>query len=265
MYSAIQLVKKYVHYYINASSSKGHGVHSPFVFDFITNVLNDRTAYDCYDSIEEQRKQLLSNAKVIKVEDFGAGSAVIKTNRRVVHKIASSSLKHSKYARLLYRIVQHYRPYNIIELGTSFGISTAYMANANPEAMVYTLEGAASIAEIARQNFEMLAIKNIQLREGSFEQTLQPLLSEVQNVGLAFVDGNHRKEPTLQYFRQLVSHSTSATILVFDDIHWSEEMEEVWAEIRQHPAVTLTIDLFFIGLVFLNPDFKIKQHFKIRF
>ena len=265
MYSAFQLVKKYLHYYFYAANGKGHGMHSPFVFDFITKVLNDRTGYDCYDKIEDQRKQLLQNIKVIEVEDFGAGSAVIKTNRRVVHKIAASSLKHKKYAQLLYRIVQYYKPQNMIELGTSFGISAAYMANGNPAAKVFTLEGASSIAEIAGQNFKDLGIKNIQLRQGAFEQTLLPLLSEIQKVDLAFVDGNHRKSPTLEYFKQLLSCSTSSTIIILDDIHWSAEMEEAWLEIQQHPSVTLTIDLFFIGLVFLNPDFKNKQHFQIRF
>lgn len=265
MYSAFQLAKKYIHYYIYASNGKGHGVHSPFVFDFIKNVLNDKKEYKCFDKIEEQRKLLLTNSKVIEVEDFGAGSAVIKTNRRIVHKIAASSLKHSKYAQLLYRIIKYYQPGTILELGTSFGISTAYMAEGNPDAVIVTLEGASSIAAIAQQNFLDLAIKNIQLRTGPFEETLSPVLNEIKQLGLAFVDGNHLKKPTLEYFEQLLKYSTSSTVIIFDDIHWSEGMEEAWVEIQQHPSVTLTIDLFFIGLVFLNPDFKIKQHFKIRF
>lgn len=265
MYSAFQLAKKYIRYYIHASNGKGHGVHSPFVFDFIKNVLNDKKEYECYEKIEEQRKQLLNNSKVITVEDFGAGSAVIKTNRRIVHKIAASSLKHSKYAQLLFRIVKYYQPETILELGTSFGISTAYMASGNPAANVFTLEGASSIAEIAQQNFMGLGIKNIKLCKGQFEQNLLPVLNEIKQPGLVFIDGNHLKQPTLEYFSQLLKYSGSSTIIIFDDIHWSEGMEEAWAEIQQHPSVTLSIDLFFIGLVFLNPDFKIKQHFEIRF
>ena len=265
MYSAFQLAKKYIHYYINASSGKGHGVHSPFVFDFITNVLNDKTVYDCYDRIEGQRKELLRNAKVITVEDFGAGSAVIKTNRRIVYKIAASSLKHPKYAQLFYRIAKYYKSQNIVELGTSFGITTSYLASGNRQAAVYTLEGAGSVAAIAEQQFESLGLKNIQLLQGSFDKTLPAILSSIQKIDLAFVDGNHRKEPTLEYFTRLLGCSTASTILIFDDIHWSIEMEAAWAEIKQHSSVTLSIDLFFIGIVFLNPDFKIKQHFKIRF
>ena len=183
----------------------------------------------------------------------------------MVKAIAHSSLKPKKYARLLFRIVQYYQPKTILELGTSFGITSAYLARGNKEATLYTCEGAASIADIAAQTFNSLQIENAKLIRGDFAKTLPPLFSSVQIVDLAFVDGNHRTEPTLQYFHHLLDHSTASTIFVFDDIHWSAEMEAAWCFIQQHPAVTLTIDLFFIGLVFINPDFKARQHFVIRF
>ncbi len=252
-------------YYIHASNGKGHGVHSPFVFNFIKQVLNNREEHESYEKIEELRKELLGNGKFIEVEDFGAGSAVIKTNKRAIDKIAASSLKHRKFAQLLHRIVAYYKPAIILELGTSFGTTTAYMASANPAATLYTMEGAASIAEIAQQNFDKLELKNIKLIQGDFQQTLPALFKSLQQIDLAFIDGNHRKVPTLEYFHQLLQRSTGYSILIFDDIHWSPEMEEAWAEIQQHPAVTSPIDLFFIGLVFVNPDFKIQQHFLIRF
>ena len=240
-------------------------MHSPFVFDFIKNVLRDRRQYDCYKVIEQQRKQLLQNKAVIEIEDFGAGSAVMKSNQRMVKNIAASSLKPKKFAQLLFRIVQYYQPATVLELGTSLGITTAYLANGNATATVYTCEGSAAIADIAKSNFELLQIKNIELTEGDFAKTLQPLLNKITKVDLAFIDGNHRKEPTVAYFNKLLHHSTSSTILVFDDIHWSEDMEAAWKQLQDHPEVTLTIDLFFIGLVFINPDFKVKQHFVIRF
>lgn len=265
MFNRFQLVKKYLHYYLTASNGKGHGVHSPFVFNFIQHVLSDKKVYPCYSIIEEKRKELLSNETVIEVEDFGAGSSVIKTNKRIVKDIASSSLKPKKYAQLLFRMVQYYKPKTIIELGTSFGISSAYLAAADNGPDVYTCEGASSIAAIAKQNFEELGLKNIHLTEGDFSHTLPAVLSQAGKIELAFIDGNHRKEPTLNYFQQLLNHSTGSTILIFDDIHWSAGMEEAWEEIKQHPAVSLTIDLFFIGIVILSPDINHKQHFTIRF
>lgn len=265
MYSSYQLAKKYLHYYFTASNGKGHGIHSPFVFDFIKNVLNDKKQYECYALIEQRRKVMLNDDTIIEVEDFGAGSSVIKTNKRIVKNIAQSSLKPKKFSQLLFRMVQYYQPETILELGTSFGVTTAYLAKGNTNAKVSTCEGAKNIANIAKQTFSKLNLNNITLTEGDFTKTLPPLLQQLQSVDFAFVDGNHRKVPTLDYFVQLLSYSNAATILIFDDIHWSAEMEEAWAAIQQHPAVNLTIDLFFVGIVCINADIKIKQNFTIRF
>jgi len=265
LFSKFQLAKKYLQYWFTASNGKGHGTHSPFVFDFIKNVLNDKSIYPVYQNIEQQRKKLLLNSTLIEVEDFGAGSSVIKTNQRIVKDIAASSLKAKKYAQLLYRMVKYYNPQTIVELGTSFGITSAYLAMANTQAVVYTCEGSSAIASIAKQNFENLHLKNIQITEGNFEKTVTPLLSTIREIHFSFIDGNHRKLPTLHYFSELLKYSTLNSIFIFDDIHWSHEMEAAWQEIKQHASVTLTIDLFFMGIVFINPDFKTKQHFTIRF
>jgi predicted O-methyltransferase YrrM len=264
LYTRFQLAKKYLHYYFTASNGKGHGIHSPFVFDFIKNVLNDKKNYECYHSVEQKRKELLNDSTVIEVEDFGAGSSIIKTNKRVVKHIAQSSLKPKKFSQLLFRMVNYYQPKTIVELGTSFGITTSYLAWGNTKATVFTCEGAKNIAQIAQQTFEGLRLQNINLSEGDFTKTLPPLLTQIKKVDFAFVDGNHRKVPTLDYFTQLLQITQPATILVFDDIHWSAEMEAAWEEIKQHPQVTLTIDLFFIGIVCINDTVKAKQHFTIR-
>ncbi len=263
MYSSFLLSKKYFNYYLKAHNGKGHGVHSPFVFDFIIHVLNDKKKYDCYDEIEMLRKKLLNNNTVIEVEDFGAGSAVIPFKNRVVKDIAASSLKKKKYARLLFRIANYYEAKTIAELGTSFGITTCYLASANAGSKVITLEGAANIAKIASQNFKELKLMNIELLEGNFAKTLPLLNSKI--IDLVFVDGNHRKNATLEYFDFFLSKRTNNSIFIFDDIHWSVEMEEAWKLIQQHDSVTMTIDLFFIGLVLFRKDFKVKQHFSIRF
>ena len=265
MYSRSQLAKKYIHYYFTSSNGKGHGIHSPFVFDFIKNVLNDKKKYECYESIEKKRNELLQDKRVVDVEDLGAGSLAVPFRKKRVCDITRSFLKSKKFAQLLFRIVQYYKPHNIVELGTSLGITTAYIASANKNSEVFTLEGAKNIAAIAQENFKKLSVQNIKQVEGNFDDTLPGLLSQIQKIDLAYLDGNHRKGPTLYYFDQLINKSTQSTILIFDDIHWSKEMEEAWKEIQQHNDVTLTIDLFFIGLVFFKKDFKAKQHFTIRF
>ena len=264
MYSPFQLTKKYLKYYFTASNGKGHGVHSPFVFSFIKNVLNDKTQYNCYHKIEQLRKNLLKNNSIIDVEDFGAGSAIIKTKKRIVKNIAASSLKPRKYSQLLFRIVQFYKKQNILELGTSFGTTTAYLASAN-NSFVTTMEGSESIAEIAKANFSLLQMQNIEIVKGDFNNTLPIYLATRKKINMVFLDGNHQKIPTLRYFNQILLNAHEETFFVFDDIHWSKEMEEAWEIIKQHEQVTLTIDLFFIGIAFLGKSFKEKQHFVIRF
>jgi predicted O-methyltransferase YrrM len=265
MYSSFQLGKKYLNYYIKAKNSKGHGVHSPFVFDFIIHVLDDTKEYEYYKEIESLRKKLLKNDSTISIEDFGAGSAVIPFKSRKVSAIAKSSLKNKKFASLLYRVVKYYQPKSIVELGTSFGITTCYMASGNKNADIITFEGSKEIARIAKQNFAAANLKNIDLVEGNFNETFFEVLSKMDKIDFAFIDGNHRREATVDYFLCLSKKSTNTSIFIFDDIHWSSEMEEAWKQIQEHEAVTLTIDLFFIGIVFFNSDFKVKQHFTIRF
>lgn len=256
---------KFTRYWLQASNGKGHGVHSPFVFDFIESVLNDTKPYYSYQSVEKLRRALKKDTRVLTIDDFGAGSRVITSSQRVVKAIAQSSLKPPKYGQLLFRMVNYYQPATIVELGTSLGTTTAYLAGGNPHAQVVTLEGAKAVAAIAQQNFASLELNNIRLVQGNFDETLQPALQQLQQVDFAFIDGNHRYEPTIRYFKQLLQYAGEQSILILDDIHWSEEMEQAWHEVQEHPQVTMTIDLFFIGIVLLKPEFKVKQHFTVRF
>lgn len=265
MYSRFQLAKKYLRYYITASNGKGHGIHSPFVFDFIKNVLNDKKQYSSYAEIEELRKELSNDKRIIEVEDFGAGSLAVPAKQKKVSDITKAFIKSKKFSQLLFRIVKYYNTETIVELGTSLGITTSYLAAANKNAEIFTLEGSKNVAAVAKENFEKLKFKNVKLINGNFDDTLPDLLQQMKNIDLLFVDGNHRKEPTVRYFYSFLAKRNEQSIFIFDDIHWSKEMEEAWKEIQQHPDVTLTIDLFFIGLVFFKRDFKAKQHFIIRF
>ena len=265
MYSLVKIASKFIRYFLVASNGKGHGVHSPFVFDFIKNVLNDKRQFYAYESVEGIRKQMITDDSVLTIKDYGAGSIVSKTDQRKVSSIARTSLKPAKYGQLLFRIANYYKSNNIVELGTSLGVTTAYLASANTNGKVITMEGADQVAKLARKNFEQLGLENIEMIEGNFDTTLNGALQNLPSVDLAFVDGNHRKQPTLNYFYQLLEKVNESSIFIFDDIHWSKTMEEAWHEISHHSSVTLSIDLFFIGLVFFRPEQKKQQHFTIRF
>ena len=265
MYNSFQLTKNYILYYLTALNSKGHGIHSPFVFDFILNVLNNKCNYLPPVEIEELRNELLHDKRVIEIEDMGAGSRISSSKKKSVAQLAKTALKPKKYALVLFRLVKHYQPKNIIELGTSLGITTAYLSKANLHAAISTIEGSAAIAAIANENFQTLNCNNIQLMEGNFDSLLPSVINHLSSIDLAYIDGNHRCEPTIHYFNEFLNKSHNDTILVFDDIHWSAEMERAWEFIKGHPSVQYTIDIFFLGFVFFKNEFKVKQNFIIRF
>lgn len=265
MYSHFQLAIKYLQYYCTAKNSHGHGMHSPFVYDLITHVFNDKREYYCYNEIERLRTELKKDNTPLTIEDFGAGSRINTHTTRSVSSIAKSALKPKKFGQLFFRLAEYFKPDTIVELGTSLGLSTAYFASASTSTSVYTFEGAKQVAQKAKENFKHLGLNNIQLIEGNFDHTLPSALNTIHKIDLAYVDGNHRKQPTLQYFEQLLEKSDENTVLIFDDIHWSREMEEAWDSIKQHKNVTTTIDLFFIGLVFFRKENKVPQHFSVRF
>jgi len=265
MYSPLRLAFKYIYYYLTATNGRGHGIHSPFIFDFIKKVLNDKNYYPAYDGVEQLRKQLLKDQTLLTIKDFGAGSAIDKTNQRTIASIAKNAAKPKKYGQLIYRMVKYYQPQTVLELGTSLGITTSYLATANSRAKVITMEGATEIADIARENFRILEIRNIEIKEGNFDNTLPSVIGQQPLVDFAFIDGNHRNEPTIRYFHQLLTKTNNDSILVFDDIHWNMEMEQAWQTIRKHPSVRCSIDLFFIGIILLRQEFKEKNHHTIRF
>ena len=265
MYSKWQLAVKYFKYYLEASNSKGHGMHSPFVFDFITKVLNDKKDYPEYVWGEGLRGKYLTDYEILNVEDLGAGSVVSKKNQRTARSIAKNATKPKKYGQLLFRIVRHYKPENIIELGTSLGVTSLYLSSANLDGQVTTIEGSAEIAAFTKKHLDVFGLQNLKLITGNFNDVLPVILKGINNVDFAFVDGNHRREPTERYFQELLSKTNNESILVFDDIHWSQEMEQAWKTIKKHPSVRCSIDLFFIGVVFFRKEFREKQHFKIRF
>jgi predicted O-methyltransferase YrrM len=262
-YSRAELALRYLNFRRHASNGKGHGTHSPFVFDFITEVLNDERAFYPFTAIEITRSRMLADQRIISVEDYGR-PALVKEDKKI-SDIARRSLSDRKFGRLLFRLVNHYRPRQLFELGTSLGISGAYLASADPNARLTSMEGSASIAAIASENFEQLGLKNITQITGNFETSLPPVLAAAEAPDLVFIDGHHRKEPVLNYFGQFLKKRSPEALFIFHDIHWSAEMEEAWIKIKSHPDVMLSIDLFTAGLVFFGDRFRVKQHFSIRF
>ncbi|TGD78846.1 O-methyltransferase [Hymenobacter wooponensis] len=246
-------------------SGNTHGLHSPFVFGLYAHVIGHDGQFAAYKHIEARRQELLQSTTSIQVRDFGAGSHTGAGRTRRIRDIARTAAKPRPLAQLLFRLVNAFQPRTIIELGTSLGLTTSYLAAADSRARVLTFEGCPQTAAVARETFASLGLGNVEIQEGNLDDTLAPALAALSTpVDFAFFDGNHRYEPTLRYFELMNAHRTEDSVFVLDDIHWSAEMTRAWEAIKQHPDVTLTIDLFFIGLVFFRRK-QPKQHFILRF
>ncbi len=257
------MLGRYLRYRWKAKTE--YDVHSPFLFDFIEHVLKDDRGFYIFEEIEQLRKQLLLLDSELSVVDFGAGSKKSNKPKRKISDIAKNTLITPKFGRMLFHLAEHYNSTNILELGTSLGISTLYLAGAKKRSNIISLEGSPEIAACAQQNFEKLHVENIDILTGEFSQTLPKALETLKTIDLAFIDGNHRRDPTIQYFEQILPFCHIHSILVFDDIHWSREMEQAWDYIVKNNNVTLSIDLFFKGIVFLTKDLHEKTAVTIQF
>ncbi len=258
--SKLKFIFRYLCHLFTARNSGGHGIHSPFIYDFVQNVIYEKHPYYIYNKIEQQREKLLNNQSKISVTDFGAGKSI----NRKISDIALKSLKRRKYAQLLFRIVHNFKAENIIELGTSFGISTSYLASASERANIITFEGCPEIAKVAQNNFNEIGIENIKIIIGNIDNTLASTLSDFDNIDIFFIDANHRAEPLLRYFELCLSKAHDNSVFIIDDIYWSGDMMNAWKQIKGYEKVTATIDTFEMGIVFLNPDLN-KKHYKILF
>ncbi len=223
--------------------------------DLIYRILEDKEHSCSFNNIEKVRKILLKDEKVLNIIDPGAGSNRIKDNQRTVKSIAKTSLSSKWQCEVMSNIIKEFHCETILELGTSFGISASYLANANRHGTVYTLEGSEPIATIAMQSFARLNIKNVRLLIGDFDVTLPTILDKMDNIDFAFIDGNHRYESTLKYFEMILEKSHSTTIIIIDDIYWSQGMKNAWNEIQNNPKVTATLDFYNFGIVFFNKKY----------
>jgi predicted O-methyltransferase YrrM len=266
---AFRFIIDYLRHYLTSNSR--HGTHSPFVYKLTDEVIYDFKFRNEYAAVENQRKKLLNDGSEIEVTDLGAGSQLNKNRIKKIRHIAKNALKSPRLAQLIYRLAAYHQPRQIIELGTCLGITTAYLSKACPSASITTIEGCPATALVATGNFRQLQSEpqglpsaNIVLKTGNFDVLLPEVLAATGQLDFIYVDGNHRKEATLNYFNWCLPKVHEGSLMIFDDIYWSPGMKEAWTEIKAHPEVTVTVDLFWIGLVYFRKG-QLKQDFKIRF
>lgn len=271
---------QYILYFFKAGNA--HGLHSPFVYQLFTEIISTDKWYYDFDTIEDIRADLLTDTTKIMVTDFGAGSknkqhiqnnsqtdvtSLNQFTQRMISDIAQRSVSQPYTSQLVFKLIDFFQPKTIIELGTSLGINTLYMGfSATNAAKIYTFEGCPEIAKKARETIELSpqTAEQIQLIVGNIDITLAQELAKLSRIDFVFFDANHRYQPTMDYFNLCLSKAHEDTVFVFDDIYWSPEMTKAWREIQQHDKVTITIDLFQIGLVFFRTK-QDKQNFVLKF
>lgn len=258
----LRFAKDFVLHQLRAKTR--HGTHSPFVYRLVDEVIYDFNPKKVYDLVENRRRDLLSDNRVINVTDLGAGSHLNNNREKKVSDIAKNALKPPKLAQLLYRLVSDLQPRNMIELGTCLGITSLYLKNAAPDAELYTLEGCPQTSETAMRVFHKAAAAHINQVVGNFDDRLPEIIEKLDQLDFVFIDGNHTREATLRYFEWCLPKVHDNTLLIFDDIYWSEGMKEAWATIKAHSQVTVTVDLFWIGLVYFRKG-QVKEDFLIKF
>ena len=227
----------------------------------LTKCFYDSKKYPEYVLLKNSRQTISSSSEIIEVTDFGQGSRVFKSNKRKVSQIAKHVGISSKRQRLLFRLVRYLNPNDILELGTSLGMSTIAMAMGNPASKIHTVEGCTNTAKVAQNQFYALQLEQIELDTNPFDTYF--VENHSTHYDMIFVDGNHNKESTLQYFELLLQNISPDSVIIFDDIYWSPQMTKAWDIIRHHPKVSVSIDTFQWGIVFFRTEQQ-KEHFTIR-
>lgn len=259
-YSNLQLAGRYGRYLFNSKTR--YKVHSPFVFHLIENVLHGQQRYYFFTRVEKLRQSYLQSKKAIKGHDFGAGSR--GSSARSIEQIAKKALSPIKQGEWLFRLVSEFKPKLVVELGTSLGISTAYMAGVNTKTRVISFEGNEDLISIAVAGWRKLGLNNISCIPGNIDNELPNFLNKLNEpIGLVFLDANHTYEATMNYFELFLPKLSENSIVVMDDIHWSSGMEKAWLEICEKEEVSVSIDMFYKGLLFFKKDIK-KEHFVLR-
>jgi predicted O-methyltransferase YrrM len=254
---------RYLHYLLTSRHQNGHGIHSPCAYQFIRKYLRPSRCY-LAPEIETILSQYRKDKKKIFYTTPGEASHYTSKVSATVASISKHQGVHKKEANLLFRLARGWEPKCIVEIGTSVGLSTLCLAAGAPEAEVHTLEGSENKLNVAREKAHKVGLTNIHFHQGLFDTLLPQLAPSLTSIDMAFIDGNHAYEPTLHYFNLLLKQRSSKAIFILHDIHWSKHMEKAWEEIKQHPDVTMTFDLFRLGIVLFRKGLN-NQHFTIRF
>ena len=255
---------KYITYIFIARHKKGHGIHSPFLYDLIINTFNNSFQYETYSRIEKLRKIIRTDRQNYIYTNYRPSQNVYTRHPRKVSDVVKKTAISPKHARLIFRLINKFNPNVSLELGTGVGVTTAYIASAKKHNIVYTVDKNNELTDYARHNLQYLDIENVRIINDTFEEAIKKIIRLNKKIDFLLIDGNHTKTATITYLSQMYSLFHNDTIIIIHDIHWSPEMESAWKTIINNPDIKLAIDLFFMGIIFFKSELN-KQNFVIKF
>ncbi len=202
--------------------------------------------------IEEYRQKFINDTRSVNITDFGAGSKISVKESRTLRSIARGGISISKYSRLFQELIRYFKCRTIIELGTSLGINTLYLATSGSDVKVWTFEGCLPVAKIAEKAFMDLGQENIEVLKGNIDSTLPRFLPGSADIDFAFIDANHTYRSTLNYFNQLKPKLSDHAVVIIDDIYWSKEMSKAWSDISSQFPDAACIDIYKCGILIFD-------------
>ena len=207
-----------------------YSIHSPFVFDFVTKVLNDNGSNRDYDTI------------------LRIG--------RLLDKKKHISYAKRKRSRLLYRVIRHYEPDSVVSFGSITALNATALAMGHLQTRVYLEQ-----SEDFLETLNSMGVINVNLIQPSeFDSERFRRL----NTGFVFFGRDSFEEDTWDYLVDCLSYKTVDSVFIFEGIHHNRDIEDAWEEIKANEDVSVTFDLYSIGMVFFREGIE-KQDFVLKF
>lgn len=269
-------ILKYLQHLFYRKNRKGHGIHSPYLFEFINGVIFNGKGISVPAHILKAHAELGKDRHLIPAagqgSPQGATSKVDASKERSIRSFVRGSSVSRKQGGLLFRITCWLNPEVILELGTGLGVSTLYLASGfkGPVSQeqgarcVHTIEGDPARAQFSQELFKRFGLDGVKVYCGEVDLMVEELSGELSGRFLAFLDANHSYEPTLRYLRFLIDRAGEEAVIVMDDIYWSKGMQRAWREVISWPEIRVSIDLFHLGILLLRKDLY-KSALKIKF
>jgi predicted O-methyltransferase YrrM len=217
---------------------KGYGVHSPFVYDLITKVIEEKMPYYAFEKIRAG------------VQNFEP-------------KPPKERICFHKYGALLFRLVNFFKCEFVLQVGSPEGIISLYPASAHSGCECLVLENDQTSFRKTKVLAEKAGLSNLQVECTDYLKRIEDLFRQNKRFDLIFINiPGYDNCPDI--LNLCISESKKECIFVVSGIRDNSKMKKLWKNIIQNHQVSVSIDLYSWGIFFLKNNIY-KQHYKVYF